>query len=138
MKRPISILWAAHFDERFAERTFGISLFAFSMFAEDELALGRFEVWWEHDERHDRGERKNLLVKATDDAWVLFRQDERHSQLFHACTVLTQRQYTFNSNNLWHRSVEGVRKEREAGLKGLSLVRSLTHSPFEKLKKAKR
>lgn len=88
---------------------------------------GRAEEWWEWDTRRDRGQRRNLLVRVshpsadkTQDAWVLFRLDERNPTLAHACTVLTPHQYQANVSLLWS-------KTREAAAVSGAPAPALTH-----------
>jgi hypothetical protein len=131
---PIDIRWAKHFVDRFVERAPGVSLFGFSMEAQRRLDQREYEEYWELDPV--RGEVKNFLVRASEDAWVLFRLDRFDSAKYHAVSVLTEPQYLFNARRVWCRTQERLRQRIEAGdRRGRSPVRPLTHTPFESLKK---
>ncbi len=106
-------LWGEHVRERLAQR-WAASAHKIRSQAQAALIGGQAEEWWEWDRRRDRGQRRNLLVRVahpsgerSQDAWVLWRLDERDPTLAHACTVLSNSQYQSNTTLLWSKTRGG-------------------------------
>lgn len=132
------IVWSVHALARAKER--GPSWGLFRALIERAIEAREWDIWYEVDEREGRGLRENLLIRAahnSGDTYAVVRQSPDHTYV--VVSVLTQKQYEFNTKSLWSSTPQGALREHERQeaekRQGLSpTTRPLTHNPFSKIK----
>ena len=124
----MAVILSPHAKERLVERSNLLPVSRFLDLVRDKVEQRDWQEWWEYDQREGRGVRLNRLVFIPEaQAWALLRQPE--DDVYVVASVLTQKQYAFNAENLWHRDrAKAVPPNR-------TITRPLTHNPFrEKLR----
>lgn len=126
----MNIYWSHHARDRLRERASKANATAL---IERALAARSWEIWFEVDERNERGLRCNLVVEAGG-VRAVARHGENGEDLV-VVSVLTEHQYQFNIANLWAKtSAEAIALVREryyaSQRRYAKPMKPLTHSPF--------